>query len=104
MTTIIAGLSAPLSIALGIYDGLNLYDGILLPFQIYLLTIISWLVLLWSLRGLGTTDLDRTISIVDFAQGNPVILIRVRSGWYVDELLAINPSSKIVAMKRSSPL
>ena len=100
MTAIIAGLSAPLSIALGVFIGFKWYDGVILPLEVYLLAIISLTVLLWSLRGLGATGLDRVISIVDFVQGNPVIIIRVKSGPYADEFLAVNKSSKIVTPKR----
>jgi len=104
MTAIIAGFSAPLSIILGIVIAFSWYDRILLPIEFYVISSLSWFVLLWSLRGLGATDLDRSISIVDFARGNPIVIIRVKARWYVDEILAMNQSSKIIGRTRSFPL
>jgi len=104
MTAIIAGFSAPLSIILGIVIAFSWYDRILLPIEFYVISSLSWFVLLWSLRGLGATDLDRSISIVDFVRGNPIVIIRVKARWYVDEILAMNQSSKIIGRTRSFPL
>jgi len=102
MTAIIAGFSAPLSILLGIIIAFSWYDRIILPIEFYAISFLSWSILLWSLRGLGATNLDRAISIVDFVRGNPVIIIRVKAGWYVDQILTMNQSSKIIGRKRSS--
>lgn len=100
MNGLIAGLFAPFSIILSIFLGFNWYDGILLPFPYYLLWILSWFTFFWSVRNLGATDLERAISILDWVQGNPAILIRVREGWYADEILKSNPSAKIVRRKQ----
>lgn len=104
MTAIIAGFAAPLSIILGIIIAFSWYDRILLPIEFYAISFLSWFILLWSLRGLGATNLDRAVSIVDFVRGNPIIIIRVKAGWYADEILTMNQSSKIIGRKRSSPL
>jgi hypothetical protein len=100
MNGLIAGLFAPFSIILSIFLGFNWYDGILLPFPYYLLWVLSWFTFFWSVRNLGATDLERAISILDWVQGNPAILIRVRKGWYADEILKSNPSAKIVRRKQ----
>ncbi len=94
----------PLSIMLAIYIGFNWYDGIILPTQYYLVFVLSLGIFLWSARKLGGTDLERAISILDFVQGNPAILIRMRVGWYAEEFLKTNPVAKVVGQKHKESL
>ena len=104
ITAIITGLAAPISIILGVFIAFNWYDKIVVPSGYYATFAFTFIALIWGLRGLGATDLDRAISIVDFVQGNPIVVIRVKARWYADEVLAMNHSSKIVKRKRSSPV
>ncbi len=100
MYGLMAGISAPISIMLSTFIGFNWYESVLLPLQYYIFCVISWSVFFWSVRKLGASDLERAISILDWVQGNPVILIRVRDGWYADEILTINPSARVVERKQ----
>lgn len=104
ITAIVTALSAPISIILGIIISFNLYDRIILPLEYYLIFSISLIALIWGLRRLGATDLDRVISIIDFVQGNPVVIISVRDRWYANEFLAFNHSAKVVGQRRRSNL
>ncbi len=101
MNAIIAGFTAPFTLIPGTIIAFSIYDGILLPVGYYAIFSLALFGLLWSLRGLGVSDLDRAISIVDFVQGNPNVIIRVKSGTYADEILAMNQSSKKVRRKRN---
>jgi hypothetical protein len=95
-----AGISAPISIMLITFIGFNWYESVLLPFQYYIFCVLSWSIFFWSVRKLGASDLERAISILDWVQGNPIILIRVRTGWYADEILTFNPSARVVGHKQ----
>ena len=97
---LMAGISAPISIMLSTFIGLNWYESVLLPLQYYLFWVLSWSVFFLSVRKLGASDLERAISIQDWVQGNPVILIRVRAGWYADAILKANPSAKVGGRKQ----
>lgn len=104
ITGIVTGLAVPISIILGVFIAFNWYDRIIVPLEYYTILVFTFIALIWGLRRLGATDLDRAISIVDFVQGNPIVVIRVKARWYADEILAINPSSKIAKRKRSTPV
>lgn len=97
---LMAGISAPISIMLITFIGFNWYESVLLPFQYYIFCVLSWSIFFWSVRKLGASDLERAISILDWVQGNPIILIRVRTGWYADEILTFNPSARVVGHKQ----
>lgn len=100
MYALIAGLSAPISIMLSSFIVFNWYESVLLPLQYYIFCILSWSVFFWSVRKLGASDLEKEVSILDWVQGHPVILIRVRAGWYADEILKANPSAMVVGRKQ----
>ena len=104
ITTIVTGLAAPISIIIGVFLAFNWYDGINPPLGYYAVFAVSLIALIWGLRRLGATDLDRAISIVDFVQGNPMVVIRVRARWYVDEILSLNHSSRMINRGKRSPV
>ena len=97
---LLVGMTTPIAILLGLVIAFNFYDGVFLPIEFYLLEILSCAILFLSYRKLGPSDVEKIVSIVDFVQGNPTATLRVRNPWYVNEILTMNHSARILTNKQ----
>lgn len=102
MVTLLAGIAIVLLVFSGAYIGFGTLDHQIPSIHVFAVFGLASLLTLASLRTLGPSTLERTISVLEM-DSRAVAVLRIRNHQYLEELLRLNPHAMrpVLARNRS---
>ncbi|MFO7837752.1 MAG: hypothetical protein R6V83_14000 [Candidatus Thorarchaeota archaeon] len=81
--------------------GFHLIQGIPVPLWLYLLMALVIVLLIATYRGLGSSELEKAIRIVDYTEEGSTVTVRIRNEVYAEEFIRSNPHATVVRTPRN---
>lgn len=96
LCAVVNGLSILILIFAGFQLAVHLIEGIAAPLWLYMLVIGVALLLIISYRGLGSSQLEKAIKVVDYSEEGATITVKLRNEAYAEEFIRMNPHVTVV--------
>ncbi|MBS3794459.1 MAG: hypothetical protein KGY80_06165 [Candidatus Thorarchaeota archaeon] len=96
LCAVVNGLSILIFVFAAFQLAFHLVEGIAPPLWLYMLVVGVAVLLIISYRGLGSSELERAIKIVDYTEEGATITVRLQNEAYAEQFIRINPSATVI--------
>ena len=96
LCAVVNGLSILIFVFAAFQLGVHFIEGVPAPLWLYMLVIGVLVLLIISYRGLGSSELEKAIKIVDYTEEGATITVRLRNEAYAEEFIRMNPGATVV--------